>query len=45
MRDLERFILLRVVDSKWMDHLDAMDQTAHWYRVESLRPKGPISRV
>jgi preprotein translocase subunit SecA len=26
MRDLERFILLRVVDSKWMDHLDAMDQ-------------------
>lgn len=24
--DLERFILLRVVDVKWMDHLDAMDQ-------------------
>ncbi len=26
LRDLERFILLRVVDAKWMDHLDAMDQ-------------------
>lgn len=25
MLELERFILLRVVDSKWMDHLDAMD--------------------
>ena len=26
MRELERMILLRVVDSKWMDHIDAMDQ-------------------
>jgi preprotein translocase subunit SecA len=26
MRELERMILLRVVDSKWIDHLDAMDQ-------------------
>jgi len=25
MRELERVILLRVVDSKWMEHLDAMD--------------------
>jgi preprotein translocase subunit SecA len=26
MRDFERFILLRTVDQKWMEHLDAMDQ-------------------
>ena len=26
MRELERMILLRVVDNKWMDHIDAMDQ-------------------
>ena len=26
MRKVERVILLRVVDTKWMDHLDAMDQ-------------------
>ncbi len=26
LRQLERVILLRVVDAKWMDHLDAMDQ-------------------
>ncbi len=25
MRELERMILLRVVDSKWMEHLDAME--------------------
>ena len=26
MRELERVILLQVVDNKWMDHIDAMDQ-------------------
>ncbi len=26
LRELERVVLLRVVDTKWMDHLDAMDQ-------------------
>ena len=26
MRELERIILLRVVDNKWMDHIDDMDQ-------------------
>ena len=26
MRELERVILLQVVDRKWMDHIDAMDQ-------------------
>ncbi|MBU5436595.1 preprotein translocase subunit SecA [Tissierella sp. MSJ-40] len=25
-RELERVVLLQVVDSKWMDHIDAMDQ-------------------
>ena len=26
MRELERMIRIRVVDNKWMDHIDAMDQ-------------------
>ncbi|MCQ2561889.1 MAG: preprotein translocase subunit SecA, partial [Clostridia bacterium] len=26
MREIERMILLRIVDNKWMDHIDAMDQ-------------------
>ena len=42
MRDLERFILLRVVDSKWMDHLDAMDQLRDRNWTEGLWPKGSL---
>ncbi|MBQ2747516.1 MAG: preprotein translocase subunit SecA, partial [Firmicutes bacterium] len=26
LREVERMILIRVVDNKWMDHIDAMDQ-------------------
>jgi len=26
LREVERVLLLRIVDSKWMDHIDAMDQ-------------------
>ena len=26
MREFEKVVLLRAVDSKWMDHIDAMDQ-------------------
>ena len=26
MREVERMVLLRVVDNRWMDHIDAMDQ-------------------
>ena len=26
MRELERVVLLRNVDTKWMDHIDAMDE-------------------
>ena len=26
MREFEKVVVLRAVDSKWMDHIDAMDQ-------------------
>ena len=26
MRELERVVMLKVVDQKWMDHIDAMDE-------------------
>ena len=26
LRELERVILLKVIDQKWMDHIDDMDQ-------------------
>ena len=32
MREIERVILLRVVDTKWMDHIDDMDHLKERYR-------------
>ena len=26
MREIERVVLLKVIDAKWMDHIDDMDQ-------------------
>ena len=26
MREIERVIMLKVIDSKWMDHIDDMDR-------------------
>ena len=42
MRDLERFILLRVVDTKWMDHLDAMDQLRTGIGLRAYGQKDPL---
>ncbi|MDO5301529.1 MAG: preprotein translocase subunit SecA [Tissierellia bacterium] len=41
-REVERIILLRNVDSKWMDHIDAMDQLRQGI---SLRSVGQIDPV
>ncbi len=38
MRELERVCLLRNVDSKWMDHIDAMDRAQAGHRPARLRP-------
>ncbi len=43
MRDLERMILLRVVDNKWMDHIDAMDQLRHGIGLRALGQQDPAS--
>ncbi|HZK01371.1 MAG TPA: SEC-C metal-binding domain-containing protein, partial [Anaerovoracaceae bacterium] len=43
MRDLERMILLRVVDNKWMDHIDAMDQLRHGIGLRALGQEDPAS--
>ena len=42
MRDLERFILLRVVDNKWMDHLDAMDQLRTGIGLRAYGQRDPL---
>ncbi len=42
MRELERVVLLRVVDEKWMDHLDAMDQLREGINLRAYGQKDPL---
>ena len=40
--DIERSILLSTVDSKWMDHIDAMDQLQTSIRMRSVGQHDPV---
>ncbi len=42
MRELERVILLRVVDAKWMDHIDAMDELRKGIYLRSYGQRDPV---
>ena len=42
MRELERICLLRNVDSKWMDHIDNMDQLKQGMGLRGYGQKDPI---
>jgi len=42
MRNLERLLLLRIVDEKWMDHLDAMDQLREGIGLRAYGQKDPL---
>ncbi len=42
MRRLEKVILLRTVDSKWMDHLDAMDQLRDGIGLRAYGQRDPL---
>ena len=41
MRELERMILIRVIDNKWMDHIDAMDQLKSGIGLRGLGGQDP----
>ncbi len=41
-REVERIILLQVVDSKWMDHIDAMDQLRQGIGLRAMGQVDPI---
>ena len=41
MRELERVIMLQVVDTKWMDHIDEMDQLKQGIWLRSYGQKDP----
>ncbi len=42
MRELERMVILKVVDEKWMDHLDAMDQLRQGIGLRAYGQKDPL---
>ena len=41
-RELERVILLQAVDSRWMDHIDAMDQLRQGIGLRALGQENPV---
>ena len=41
-REAERQILLRTVDLKWMDHIDALDQLSNSIRMRSVGQHDPV---
>ncbi len=43
MRELERVVLLRTVDSKWMEHIDAMDELKRGIGLRGYGQHDPVS--
>jgi preprotein translocase subunit SecA len=42
MRELEKVVMLKVVDAKWMDHLDAMDMLREGIGLRAYGQKNPL---
>ena len=42
VRELERVIMLKIVDSKWMDHIDAMDDLKDGIGLQAYGQKDPV---
>ena len=42
LREIERVVMLRMVDSKWMDHLDAMDQLRQGIGLRAYGQRDPL---
>ena len=42
MRELERVIMLRIVDQKWMDHIDNMDQLRQGISLRAYGQRDPV---
>lgn len=43
LREVERVILLRVIDRKWMDHIDDMDQLRQGIGLQALGQRDPLT--
>ena len=42
LRELERVFLLKVIDRKWMDHIDAMDQLRQGIGLQAFAQRDPL---
>lgn len=42
MHELERALMLRIIDDKWMDHIDAMDQLRHGISLRAYGQRDPL---
>lgn len=42
MRDLEKVVMLKVVDQKWLDHIDAMDNLRQGIGLRAYGQKNPL---
>ena len=42
MREFERVVILKVIDRKWMDHIDAMDQLRQGNGLQAYGQKDPL---
>lgn len=42
LREIERFIVLKVVDDKWIDHIDAMDQLKQGMGLRAIGQQDPV---
>ncbi len=43
VRELERIILLRIVDNQWIDHIDAMDQLKQGIGLRAVGNENPVT--
>ena len=42
LREVERVFLLRVIDAKWMDHIDDMDQLRQGIGLQAYGQRDPL---
>ncbi|MBR1539901.1 MAG: preprotein translocase subunit SecA [Clostridia bacterium] len=42
IKNLERYVILKVVDTKWMDHIDAMDSLKNGIGLRAYGQKDPV---
>ena len=42
MREIERYVMLQVVDSRWRSHLDSMDYLRDGIHLRAMAQKDPL---